>query len=84
MGKQWLTLFFWAPKSLGMMIAAMTLEDQIGWHLESMMVLSHSVYKAGKGINVKANGLMVLQARVSRVRLEESDVQHINESLKLK
>lgn len=49
-----------------------------------MMVLSHSVYKAGKGINVKANGLMVLQARVSRVRLEESDVQHINESLKLK
>lgn len=48
------------------------------------MVLSRSVYKAGRGINVKANGLMILGARVSRVRLEESEVQHINESLKLK
>ena len=27
MGKQWLTLFFWAPKSLLMMIAAMKLKD---------------------------------------------------------
>ena len=27
MGKQWLTLFFWAPKSLQMVIAAMKLED---------------------------------------------------------
>ena len=26
-GKQWLTLFFWAPKSLQMMIAAMKLKD---------------------------------------------------------
>ena len=25
--KQWLTLFFWAPKSLQMMIAAMKLKD---------------------------------------------------------
>ena len=25
--KQWLTLFFWAPKSLQMVIAAMKLED---------------------------------------------------------
>ena len=25
--KQWLTLFFWAPKSLGMVIAAMKLKD---------------------------------------------------------
>ena len=27
MGKQWLTLFFWAPKSLQMVIAAMILKD---------------------------------------------------------
>ena len=27
MWKQWLTLFFWAPKSLQMEIAAMTLKD---------------------------------------------------------
>ena len=26
-GKQWLTLFFWAPKSLWMVIAAMKLKD---------------------------------------------------------
>ena len=26
-GKQWRTLFFWAPKSLQMMIAAMKLKD---------------------------------------------------------
>ena len=27
MGKQWLTLFFWAPKSLQMVTAAMKLKD---------------------------------------------------------
>jgi len=27
MGKQWLTLVFWAPKSLQMVIAAMKLKD---------------------------------------------------------
>ena len=27
MGKEWLTLFFWAPKSLQVMTAAMKLED---------------------------------------------------------
>jgi len=27
MGKQWLTLFFWGPKSLQMVIAAMKLKD---------------------------------------------------------
>ena len=27
MGKQWLTLFFWAPKSLQMVIATMKLKD---------------------------------------------------------
>ena len=32
MGKQWLTLFFWAPKSLQMVIGAMKLKD--GYSLE--------------------------------------------------
>jgi len=27
MGKQWLTLFFWAPKSLQVVIAAMKLKE---------------------------------------------------------
>ena len=29
--KQWLTLFFWAPKSLQMEIAAMKLKDAYSW-----------------------------------------------------
>ena len=29
--KQWLTLFFWAPKSLQMVIAAMKLKDTLWW-----------------------------------------------------
>ena len=29
--KQWLTLFFWAPKSLQMVIAAMKLKDAYPW-----------------------------------------------------
>ena len=31
MGKQWLTLFFWAPKSLQMVTAAMKLKDIYPW-----------------------------------------------------
>ena len=31
MGKQWLTLFFWAPKSQQMVIAAMKLKDTYSW-----------------------------------------------------
>jgi len=34
MGKQWLTLFFWAPKSLQMVTAAMKLKD--AYSLEGM------------------------------------------------
>ena len=29
--KQWLTLYFWAPKSLQMVIAAMKLKDTYSW-----------------------------------------------------
>ena len=31
--KQWLTLFFWAPKSLQMVIAAMKLKDAAPWKI---------------------------------------------------
>ena len=31
MGKQWLTLFFWVPKLLLMVIAAMKLKDAYPW-----------------------------------------------------
>ena len=37
MGKQWLTLFFWAPKSLQMVIAAMKLKDTC--YLEGKCIL---------------------------------------------
>ena len=33
--KQWLTFFFWAPKSLQMVTAAMKLKD--GWSLEGKL-----------------------------------------------
>ena len=33
--KQWLTLFFWAPKSLQIMIAAMKLKDAYSWEGKS-------------------------------------------------
>ena len=35
-GKQWLTLFFWAPKSLQMVIAAMKLKD--AYYLEEKLI----------------------------------------------
>ena len=31
MGKPWLTLFFWAPKALQMVTAAMKLKDAYSW-----------------------------------------------------
>ena len=35
--KQWLPLFFWAPKSLQTVIAAMKLKDGCSWHLDSIL-----------------------------------------------
>ena len=35
-GKQWLTFFFWAPKSLQMVIAAMKLKD--AYYLEEKLI----------------------------------------------
>ena len=34
--KQWLTLFFWAPKSLQMVIAAMKLKDAYSLHMTNL------------------------------------------------
>ena len=45
MGKQWLTLFFWAPKSLQMVIAAMKLKD--AYSLEgTLMTNLDSIFKS--------------------------------------
>ena len=48
-----------------------------------MTLLSCSVHNAVGDINIKANGFMDLLAKVNRIRLEGSDLQHINESAKL-
>ena len=48
MGKQWKqcqTLFFWAPKSLQMVIAAMKLKD--AYSLEEVMTNLDSIFKSG-------------------------------------
>ena len=44
MAKQWLTLFFWAPKSLQMVIAAMKLKD--AYSLEGVMTNLDSILKS--------------------------------------
>ena len=44
MGKQWLTLLFWAPKSLQMVIAAMKLKDV--YSLEGVMTNLDSILKS--------------------------------------
>ena len=43
-GKQWLTLFFWAPKSLQMVTAAMKLKD--AYSLEEVMINLDSILKS--------------------------------------
>ena len=42
--KQWLTLFFWAPKSLQMVIAAMKLKD--AYSMEGVMTNLDSIFKS--------------------------------------
>ena len=44
MGKQWLTLFFWAPESLQMLIVAMKLKD--AYSLEKVMTNLDSILKS--------------------------------------
>ena len=43
-GKQWLTSFFWTPKSLQMVIAAMKLKD--AYSLEEVMTKLDSILKS--------------------------------------
>ena len=44
MGKQWLTLFFWAPESLQMLIVAMKLKD--AYSLEKVMTNLDRIFKS--------------------------------------
>ena len=58
-GKQWLTLFFWAPKSLQLVIAAMKLKDT--YSLESYDQLRQRIenqrhYFANKGLSSQGYG----------------------------
>ena len=50
MGKQWLTLFFWAPKSLQMVIAAMEIKRRLLLGRKVMMNLD-SIFKS-RGITL--------------------------------
>ena len=57
MGKQWkqcLTLFFWAPKSLQMVIAAMKLKD--GYDLPRQHIKKQRYYFANKGLSSQGYG----------------------------
>ena len=60
MGKQWLTLFFWAPKSLRMVIAAMKLKMLAPWN-ESyeqprQHIKKHRHYFINKGPSSQGSG----------------------------
>ena len=60
MGKQWLTLFFWAPKSLPMVIAAMKLKgahslEEVMTNLDSILK-SQGHYFANKGPSSQSYG----------------------------
>ena len=57
--KQWLTLFFWVPKSLQMVIAAMKLKDayslKVMTNLDSILK-SRDIYSADKGPYSQGHG----------------------------
>ena len=63
MGKQWKqyqTLFFWAPKSLHMVIAAMKLKDAYSWKESYDQPRQHiqkqRQYSANKGLSSQGYG----------------------------
>ena len=59
MGKQWLTLFFWAPKSLQMVIAAMKLKDtpwKESYDQPRQHIKKQRHYFANKGPSSQVNG----------------------------
>ena len=60
MGKQWLTLFFWAPKSLQMVIRAMKLKD--AYSLEEKLCPTRQLMK--KQIHYFAKKIRLVKAMV--------------------
>ena len=55
--KQWLTLFFWAPKSLGLVIAAMKLKDvcslEGSYYQPRQHIKKQRHYFANKGLSIQ-------------------------------
>ena len=70
MGKQWLTLFFWAPKLLRMVIAAMKLKD--AYSLEEVMTNLDNLFKSNK---VKAMVFSSSHVWMCELDYKESRVQ---------
>ena len=56
MGKQWLTLFFWAPESLWMVIAAMKLKDAYSLGFPHSSVGKESACNAGNPGSIPGSG----------------------------
>ena len=57
--KQWLTLFFWAPKSLQMVIAAMKLKDtpwKESYNKPRQHIKKQRHYFANKGLSIQGYG----------------------------
>ena len=61
--KQWLTLFFWAPKSLQMVIASMNLKDAYFWKESYEQRRQHiekqRYYFVNKGLDVRGMDVRV-------------------------
>ena len=80
--KQWVTLFFWAPKSLQMVIAAMKLKDayslegsydQPRWHIEKQR---H--YFAKKGPSSQGYGFASGHVWMSELEYKKAEHQRID------
>ena len=76
--KQWLTLFFWAPKSLGMVIAAMKLKDtpwKESYDQPRQHIKKQRHYFANKGPSSKGYGFSSGHAWMWELDYQESWVQ---------
>ena len=82
MGKQWLTLFFWAPKSLQMVIAAMKLKD--AYSLKGVMTNLDSILKSRditlstKVCLVKAMAFLVVMYRCESWTVKKAECLRID------
>ena len=73
--KQWLTLFFWAPKSLGMVIAAMKLKDtpwKESYDQPRQHIKKQRHYFANKGPSSKGYGFSSGHAWMWELDYQES------------